>query len=871
MDRAATLEQTLASRRPRSLIAPPLPFGDSRLVWSGDSQMVQELRSEWRAEKLGSSIEGRTTVIKSGPHRSVYRVELPSGPVFLKHFKIPDWRALVRNILSGTPAKREASAAARVAAAGIETTVAAALGSMRGRYLVRDSFLVTREIANVRPLDQVLRQFFSITEKQPSAPITSRFRRELTRALGRLAGRLHRHKLTHGDLHPANILVNADAVDTIRLTLIDLQRVGTRRPFSLLPARIDLFGLYNSFNTVAGRSDRRRFFETYWNELSACPPVGVVRHGRSEKRMARGLEAYCIRALRREQLQNDRKWQRPHRRLIVADRGWQRARGLAALGQAALVRFRENPDLLFQECDIRFWRRRSRESRSAVVNLSVGGKIASYDVQETRRPVGWRDFVLGWEWSRTRKAWEMGHALIRRRIGTVRPLLYLRCRTVSCVREFLVTEPSDGMVTLSVFLAHRLPGMTSTDREAWIERLSRRLASLLNQLRQFSLVHGQLSAANILVGVEPNDGRVQISGVQDISRKRRIRSLDIARELSQFAASLPAIPEIRSVHRARFLKSYLGNHSAADARRLWKAIQAELNTSDRHNSRKYRPMRWGIGERLRSRAAVFLSAFVLAICVCCGCQTIDRPVALPVRYSVPGDQLLVLSDFKLPKDHELIRELNGLREQVTATLDLPVKRDPVVVYLFNNETEYRRYMNATYPRLPPRSAYFVGTATELAVYTHWGQNVREDLRHEYTHGLLHSGLKRVPLWLDEGLAEYFEVAGPKPGGLNHDYAEHLAGAIGTGWRPDLKRLENLDDSAQMKRADYQESWAWVHFFLNSTPEAKNALVGYLAELRTNPQPKTISHRLRTVIPEYDARFVSYISQLRPPATQVGAL
>ena len=146
--------------------------------------------------------------------------------------------------------------------------------------------------------------------------------------------------------------------------------------------------------------------------------------------------------------------------------------------------------------------------------------------------------------------------------------------------------------------------------------------------------------------------------------------------------------------------------------------------------------------------------------------------------------------------------------------------------------------------------------------------MREDLRHEYTHGLLHSGLKRVPLWLDEGLAEYFEVAGPKPGGLNHDYGLHLSEAVASGWRPDLKRLENLDDSGQMKRAEYQESWAWVHFMLNSTPEAKHALVGYLAELRTNPRPKTISQRLRAVIPEYDAKFASYISQLRPPATQV---
>jgi Lipopolysaccharide kinase (Kdo/WaaP) family len=868
MDRAATLDQTTASQTPAT---PTLPFGDSRLVWSGESQIVRELQSEWIAGHYANSSGKQTTVIKSGPHRAVYRVELPSGPVFLKHFKIPDWRALARNFLSGTPAEREASAAARVAGTGIETTVAAALGSIRGRILVRDSFLMTRELANVRPLDQVLRERLAVADEQ-SSPSASQFRRELARGLGRLAGRLHGHSLTHGDLHPANILLNDDSTDTLRLALIDLQRVQTQRLLSLRSSRIDLFGLYNSFNAIAGRSDRRRFFKTYWNELLACPTGGIARNRKNKSKTVRALEAYCVRALCREQLQNDRKWQRPHRRLIVADRGWQRARGLAALGQAAIVGFRENPDLLFQEGDIRFWRQRSKASRAAVVNLSVGGKMTAYDVRETRRPVGWRDFVFGWEWSSTRRAWEMGHALIRRRIGTVRPLLYLRCRTVSCVREFLVTEPPDGMVTLSVFLAHRLPGMTTPDREEWIDRLSRRLARLLNRLRQFSLLHGQLNAGNILVGAEPGDARVQLGGAHHISRKRRIGPRQIEVELSKFQASLEAIPEIRFVHRMRFLKSYLGDHPISDSKRLWKAIQAESNASSRSKASTLRPVRSGIAERLRSRAAVFLAALVLAFCVCCGCQTIDRPVALPVRYSVPGDQLLVLSDFKLPKDHELIRELNGLREQVTNILDLPVKRDPVVVYLFNNETEYRRYMNVTYPRLPPRSAYFVGTATELAVYTHWGQNVREDLRHEYTHGLLHSGLKRVPLWLDEGLAEYFEVAGPKPGGLNHDYAEHLVGAIGSGWRPDLKRLENLDDSAQMKRADYQESWAWVHFLLNSTPESKTALVGYLADLRTNPHPKTtISQRLRTAIPEYDARFVSYISQLRPPATQVGAL
>jgi tRNA A-37 threonylcarbamoyl transferase component Bud32 len=871
MNRAATLNQPPASQAAHLRDAPVvLPLADPDLTWDGEPQVVEELLSGRRSEIAGPLDRPRTTVIKSGPHRAVYRIELPSGPVFLKHCKIPDWRALVRNLLSGSPVAREAAAAARVGAAGIETTVVAAFGRIRRRLLVRDSFLMTREIADVRPLDQVLRERLGTWDHQSPTERTGRFRRELACSLGQLAGRLHRHRLTHGDLHPANILINANSDDAIRLALIDLQRVRTSRLLTFSDARIDLFGLYNSFNALAGRSDRRRFFETYSNELRPSLSVGAPRNRDIRKGEARAIEAYCLRALRQEQIQNDRKWQRTHRRLVVADRGCQIARGLTAVGQAAVIKYRENPDLLFHENAIRFWRRRAPNHRSAVVNLPIGERTVACDVREARRPLRWRDFVFRWGWSETRRAWEMGHALIRRRIATGRPLLYVRSQNVSCVREFLVTEPVDGMVTLSVFLAHHLPRMTSADREDWLSRRSGRLAGLLKQLRQFSFVHTQLTAGNILVGVEPHDPRMQIAGVQHIARKRWINRRDVAIELNQLEASLRTVAEIRLTHRMRFLRAYLGNHAASALKPVWKTVQAKVSAINCLPVQKSRSLSPGsIGRRIPSRAAVFLAA--LALCIFAGCQTVDHPVGLPVRYSVPGDQLLVLSDFKLPKDHELIRELNGLREQVTSILELPVKRDPVVVYLFNNETEYRRYMNATYPRLPPRSAYFVGTPTELAVYTHWGQNVREDLRHEYTHGLLHSGLKRVPLWLDEGLAEYFEVAGPKPGGLNHDYAQHLSEAVASGWRPDLKRLENLDDSGQMKRAEYQESWAWVHFFLNSTPEAKQALVSYLADLRTNPHAKTISNRLRTVAPEYDARFVSYISQLRPPATQVGAL
>ncbi len=874
MNRAATQIQTVAACRGPSRREPAaIPL--QGVNWSGNDRIVGELLAEQIPLPEGVFPDGRTTVVKSGPHRTVYRVGLPSGTFFLKHFKIPDWRALVRNLLSRSPAEREAAAGTQVTAAGIQTTVPAVLGTTRKGLFIRDSFLLTREIANAPPLDQFLRERLFASAPTSSPGDSARLRRDLADALGRLAGRLHRHGLTHGDLHPANILVATLPNTPIQLSLIDLQRVRRRRLLPFWMARGDLFGLYNSFNVIAGRSERRRFLAAYWTEATAADSrlvgFGLAHGDEYLRKTARRLEAFCVHAIRREQIQNDRKWQRPHRRLIVADRGWQKARGLSALGQANVLKFRDHPDALFQAGTIRFWRRRLRDGRAAVVDLPVGGKAVACDVCETNRPFGWRDFLFISRWSETRRAWEMGHALIRRRIGAVRPLLYVQSRTLSCVREFLVSEPADGLVTLAVFLAHCLPGLDLASRNAWIDRVSRRLAAEVGRLHQFSLVHGKLTTTNILVGVEPNDPRVQIAAVQNIVRKRRIKPRHIVLELSQLETSLARASAVRPIHRMRFLRACFGARCGAEARRTWRAVKAELAARNKATVHSLPAAPTGRVARLRSGAAIILAAVAVAVSMCSGCQTVDRAVALPIRYSVPGDQLLVLSDFKLQKDHELIRELNGLREQVTSILDLPVKRDPVVVYLFNNETEYRRYMNATYPRLPPRSAYFVGTSTELAVYTHWGQNVREDLRHEYTHGLLHAGLKRVPLWLDEGLAEYFEVAGPKPGGMNHDYAEHLAQAVASGWRPDLKRLENLDDSGQMKRADYQESWAWVHFFLNSTPQAKSALVTYLAELRTNPHPKLISHRLRADIPEYDSQFVTYLSQLRPTTQAVGSL
>jgi hypothetical protein len=253
-----------------------------------------------------------------------------------------------------------------------------------------------------------------------------------------------------------------------------------------------------------------------------------------------------------------------------------------------------------------------------------------------------------------------------------------------------------------------------------------------------------------------------------------------------------------------------------------------------------------------------------------GCRVAQPPQGLPAKYTLENEHLVIQSDIKLSRNHELLKDLDVLHDEILAMLDLPAQKQPVIVYLFSDESRYAHYLQTRYPMLPPRRAYFVGSAKELAVYTFWGQRIQEDLRHEFTHGVLHATLKDVPLWLDEGLAEYFEVAG-QPAGLNREYAMNLAAGIASGWKPDLDRLETLETVDQMQKTDYQESWAWVHFLLNHNEDSRAVLTNYLHELRATSQPGLLSGRLRAAIPVAEKRFLNHAAGLTDGVVHIGKI
>jgi hypothetical protein len=216
---------------------------------------------------------------------------------------------------------------------------------------------------------------------------------------------------------------------------------------------------------------------------------------------------------------------------------------------------------------------------------------------------------------------------------------------------------------------------------------------------------------------------------------------------------------------------------------------------------------------------------------------------LPARTELVAGQLVIHADFPLAEQHRLVRELESMRATVSQDLGLPISDEPVHLYLFETADRYDAFVARQFPSFPARRAFFVQTDTSLAVYAAWQDRIAEDLRHETTHGYVHAVVPTVPLWLDEGIAEYFERPRSDKG-LHRDHVAHLAGRLIEGtWWPDIDKLESLHSPGEMSQDHYAEAWCWVHWMLHTTPERREILQDYLADLRRDGKTAPLPVRL----------------------------
>ncbi|MBN1854959.1 MAG: hypothetical protein JW829_19650 [Pirellulales bacterium] len=214
------------------------------------------------------------------------------------------------------------------------------------------------------------------------------------------------------------------------------------------------------------------------------------------------------------------------------------------------------------------------------------------------------------------------------------------------------------------------------------------------------------------------------------------------------------------------------------------------------------------------------------------------------------------ANFSLDSYQSLFGELALLERELIRTLAIEKAQIPIEVYLFSDRATYETYLRQLYPSVPYRRALFVRSGNLGRVFAYRADALPVDLRHECTHALMHASQPMVPLWLDEGLAEYFEV----PEHQRAFDSPHLASLrwnMRFGMIPSLRMLEAKSDLSEMGGLEYRFSWAWAHFMLHGPVDAHRELVYFLADARRGKPPGLLSSRLALAVPDLQMRFVQH--------------
>ena len=173
---------------------------------------------------------------------------------------------------------------------------------------------------------------------------------------------------------------------------------------------------------------------------------------------------------------------------------------------------------------------------------------------------------------------------------------------------------------------------------------------------------------------------------------------------------------------------------------------------------------------MRRKTQILASVLALAACLAHAATT-GSPAAVWTDSRQVGP-FIIQATFPLAPYEKLFNELPDLEHELIRTLGITAARQPIYVFLFSDVDQYREFTQKQFPKVPYRSALFVVDAGVPGVYTYRKADLDIDLRHECTHALLHASLPVVPLWLDEGLAKYFEMPAGKRA-FDHPYFDDL--------------------------------------------------------------------------------------------------
>jgi tetratricopeptide (TPR) repeat protein len=242
------------------------------------------------------------------------------------------------------------------------------------------------------------------------------------------------------------------------------------------------------------------------------------------------------------------------------------------------------------------------------------------------------------------------------------------------------------------------------------------------------------------------------------------------------------------------------------------------------------------------------AAAAVAWCAAAGATAADRAPALTL---VRSQNLTVVGQQSARTLRDVAIELEQFRAVLgglirNADKPLPV---PTVVYVFDTHKHLEPFLPMHNGRPASLGGYFQRDEdrNEIAFALEGFDENREIIFHEYAHLLVRNAVRAIPVWLNEGLAEYYSTYQLSPGGKRADIGRPIGRHV-LRLREQFMPVANLiavDKSSELyeegarRSIFYAEAWAATHYLMVERAGGPAAINAYVSGLAAGGNPDAV--------------------------------